>query len=142
MATSKGAIQVALPNFKASEVSCPCGCGLLPSTDALIRLQTLRTMYGAPIFVTSGARCAKHHEELRVAQGKSKKDWASKSQHVPGDWNNNQSQAFDLAVRSSAERATLLDLAIRLGFTGIGIGPDFLHIDIRNSKEVAWTYYH
>lgn len=51
--------------------------------------------------------------------------------------------AVDIAVKDSFERMIVLYTAIRSGFPRIGIGPNFIHLDIDSDKPrpCCWTYY-
>lgn len=51
--------------------------------------------------------------------------------------------AVDVAVKDSFERASLLFQAFNVGFPRIGIGPNFIHLDIDLNKAhpIVWTYY-
>lgn len=51
--------------------------------------------------------------------------------------------AVDIAVKDSFERACLLFQAFNIGFPRIGVGSNFLHLDIDVDKAhpVVWTYY-
>jgi hypothetical protein len=37
-------------------------------------------------------------------------------------------------------RLKIVTKAIELGFTGIGIADDFVHVDTRGTTPVMWTY--
>lgn len=48
--------------FEAWEFACRCGCGADQVSAALIaRLEAARALWGSPIYVTSGRRCAAHN---------------------------------------------------------------------------------
>lgn len=56
-----------MPNFKASEFKCKCGCETEYSgMDALlvVMLQNARLKWGQPITITSGHRCKKYNDSL------------------------------------------------------------------------------
>lgn len=112
-------------NFSAAEVSCQCGCGMFPKPELISRLQALRDAWGKPLTVTSGARCQKHNAAVGGAPA---------SKHVEG-------LAADIAVTNGSDRYKLIRLAYHLGFTGLGLHPKFLHLDIRPVTEaVTWFY--
>lgn len=113
-------------NFTAAELECKCGCGMLPKAELISRLQALRDIWGKPMTITSGARCKNHNTKVGGAPA---------SKHVEGI-------AVDVACTNGMERYKLLRLAYHVGFTGIGLHPQFLHLDIRLGNEaVTWFYF-
>lgn len=111
-------------NFTKDEMECKCGCGMLPTPDFMNRLQILRTRYGKPMKVTSGARCSVHNAKV---------GGSAKSKHVEGT-------AVDILC-DGHQKYILTKLAIEMGFGGIGIASSFIHLDTRDMKEsVIWTY--
>jgi uncharacterized protein YcbK (DUF882 family) len=120
------------PNFGRSEVACQhCGRAEMDD-DFMWRLQDLREAYGKPMKITSGYRCPNHPIEA----GKTKP-----GAHASG-------RAVDIAV-SRGEAYALLRLAMRMGFTGIGVQQKgdgrFIHLDDLTSKEgwprpTIWSY--
>ena len=48
--------------------------------------------------------------------------------------------ACDIKVNNGSEKMTIVKEAIRLGFTGIGIAKNFIHLDRRTTTPVIWTY--
>lgn len=119
-------------NFSRSEFQCSCGCGAGAISLELVRsLQRVRDVYQAPIRIYSGVRCADHNARIGGVEN---------SAHVPRDtapgW------AVDIRCETSTERYLLLPLLFSR-FNRIGIGADFLHVDIDPDKppDVIWTYY-
>jgi len=105
---------------------CPC-CNKNEIDPRIAHLvQAFEVELLAPLTVTSGYRCKKHNLE----QGGSKT-----SSHLKG-------LAVDLACTTSRLRYNLIKMAIRLGITRIGIGKNFLHLDIDRQKDpnVIWLY--
>ena len=49
---------------------------------------------------------------------------------------------MDVLCKYSRLRFMIIDAALRLGFKRIGIGKDFIHLDIDRGKatQVIWTY--
>ena len=113
-------------NFSHSEVACKCdghckGAAKI-SPDLMGRLQQMRDTIGGPIRITSGVRCRKHPESRT----------SPTSSHVPndlGDIEGKVGHAVDIAAVGSGRRFRLLAAAIAAGFTRIGIGKSFLHLD-------------
>jgi len=86
-------------------------------------LDRLRSECGFPFVITSGYRSPDHPIE------------AAKSK--PGT--HSEGIAADIKVRGGFQRFTLVNEAIKIGFTGIGVGNDFVHVDLRE-YPVMWTY--
>ena len=126
-------------NFTHGEVACKCdghckGAAKI-SPDLMGRLQQMRDAVG-PIRITSGVRCRKHPESRTRPT----------SSHVPndlGDIEGKVGHAVDIAAVGSRRRFRLLAAAIAAGFTRIGIGKSFLHLDndYNKSQGVIWDYY-
>ncbi len=52
--------------FKESEVTCKCGCGMVPRNSILAIADEIREGWGSGINVTSGARCQQYNMYLRM----------------------------------------------------------------------------
>ena len=125
-------------NFSHSEVACKCGrCrgAAKISPELMAWLQAMRDAVG-PIRITSGVRCRKHPESRTRPT----------SSHVPNDLGDGEGRcghAVDIAAVGSGRRFRLLAAAIAAGFTRIGIGKRFLHLDndYNKSQGVSWDYY-
>ncbi len=125
--------------FTDKELKCRCGCGARPKEEAVIKLYALRILYGKPIFVNSGARCAAHNKlEGGKYNSRHVTKWKRKVKSgilVPV----RMADAFDLATTAKTE-GKLIRLAVECGFNGIGIKDNnFLHIDLRRDLKI-WTY--
>ena len=52
--------------------------------------------------------------------------------------------AADIKVRDGVQRFRIVEEAIKMGFSGIGVASSFVHVDIRcldgNESPVMWTY--
>jgi uncharacterized protein YcbK (DUF882 family) len=110
------------PNFSRSEFACQhCGRAEMDD-DFMWRLQDLRSSYGKPMRITSGYRCPEHPIEAAKAKP---------GTHATG-------RAVDVAV-SHGQAYALLRLAMRMGFTGVGIQQKgdgrFIHLDDITPKE-------
>lgn len=121
------------PHFQAAELECRCGCGMLPAQDFMDKIEGLRVAYGRPLSVSSAARCPAHNAKVS-GTGRT-------GPHTTG-------RAIDLRV-SHADAWHLLSLAMRYGFTGIGVqqkgGGRFLHLDDLPNAEgqprpTVWSY--
>ncbi len=124
--------------FTTDEFMCSCGCvfGTVEediSEKLIITLNMMRTLYGKPLVVTSGARCKKYNAEIGGVPN---------SAHLPHP-DTSQCRAVDIYVNNSRDRFNLLSIALRSGITRIGIGTDFMHFDVASdlSQSVIFTYY-
>ena len=93
------------------------------------RLDELREACGFPFVITSGYRSPSHPIEA-------KKKIAG--QHSKGN-------AADIRVTDGIQRFKLVEQAIALGFTGVGVASSFIHVDTRDLHDdglgpVMWTY--
>jgi len=106
-------------NFSPREMACR-GTGLLMiNTEAMDKLQALRTAIGRPLIVSSAYRSPQHNEAV---------GGAPRSQHL-------EAKAFDIRMDNHDPR--LFEIAAReAGFTGFGYYPrqGFMHIDIGPSR--------
>ena len=119
-------------NFSADEFKCShCGSNEM-KPEFMDKLQQLRNAYNKPMRITSGYRCPKH--PIEAAKTKP-------GAHASG-------MAADVGVQG-AEAHRLLQLALELGFTGIGVQQKgagrFLHLDtISNQPDsprpTVWSY--
>jgi len=93
----------------------------------IYRLDRLRALCGFPLVISSGYRSPKHSAEVSKPVG-------SVGQHTLGI-------AADIACTNSVQRYKILDNAFDMGFTGIGMSKDFIHLDDRvTGVPVVWTY--
>lgn len=106
--------------FSDSEIK-----GLKPELVSM--LDTLRGICGFPFFITSGLRTDEHNSEVGGVES---------SAHTRG-------LAVDIAIKTSAQRYKIVSEALKMGFKRIGIGRDFVHLDISidRPQEVIWHYY-
>lgn len=112
------------PNY---ELECNCGCGLINMKHITMqKIETARVLADIPFGVNSGSRCKIHN---KLEGGK------DTSSHLEG-------YALDIAVTSSRARFIILKALIDAGFTRIGIGKNFIHVDDDPIKppEVSWLY--
>ena len=104
-------------NFKPSDMTCKETGEVKYDPVFMDRLQALRDQFGKPMSISSGYRSPKHPIEARKAKPGS---------HASG-------RAVDVRV-SGADALRLIELALGLGFTGIGVSqkagkPVFIHLD-------------
>lgn len=113
--------------FSRIEFRCGCGCGRDDISIPLVRqLDSARRLYGRPIRVTSGVRCAAHNALVKGSR---------ESAHLVG-------LAADLACPTPYDRYDLLMALLTMSFRRIGIGGDFIHVDIDRTKpsDLCWLY--
>lgn len=79
-------------HFTFSELTCKCGCGLLPNQHTIESLERLRTDCNIPFLITSGARCDNYSKKVSGITG--------------GD--HSKGSAIDIHINSSTERALIL----------------------------------
>ena len=116
------------PHFSEDEFRCSCGCEeTLVDEEFVKKLEKVRVKCDFPFRITSGFRCPKKNA---AAGGK------SKSAHLKG-------KAVDIFCNHSFQRWWIASVAIKYGFSRIGIGKDFVHLDIDDALPTPrmWTYY-
>lgn len=121
-------------DFNRFEFACRDGCGANQVSPRLVdRLQAMRDEVHRPVMVRSGCRCRAWN-----AHEKGKDD----SAHLCIPEDGELCEAADLVAPDSATRFDLVEAAILAGFRRIGIGKDFVHLDVDTEKaqEVLWLY--
>ncbi len=100
--------------------------GKLVSDELISMLDVARKKYGKPIIPNSGYRTIEHNAKVG---GK------PNSSHLKG-------LAADIKCTNSTDRFLLEGILREVGFTRIGIGNSFIHVDIDKDKaqKVLWTY--
>jgi len=115
-------------NFTDAEFYCPCGCEQKAmAQDFMDRLQTARDIYGRAMRVTSGYRCPEYNKKIGGVPD---------SAHTHG-------KAADIFCDTSHKRYAMINSFLGAGFTRIGIGKMFIHIDTDSTKPeyVIFHYY-
>ncbi len=107
-------------NFNLREFQCRCCSQAKVSSRLVERLQQLRDRVGVPVMVTSGYRCPTHNRNVGGAPN---------SFHPQG-------LAADVRTGRHTPRE-LARLGEQLGFNGIGIYSNFVHLDLR-STPARW----
>ena len=122
-------------NFTIDEFKCKCPCGSDNISFELVdRLQIIRELFGRPLRISSGVRCAAWNEVIGGSPG---------SSHVP-DRDGDGRPGLAVDMNNSADRFRLIELAIS-EFLRIGISkdPGFIHLDIDGhpkAQKVLWLY--
>ena len=120
------------PNFKAAEFDCKQTGENEMEPVFMARLQALRTEFGKPIRINSGYRSPRHSIEARKAEP---------GAHASG-------RSCDVAVQGG-DALRLIELAVRHGFTGIGVSQKgtsrFIHLDDldhapNRPRPWVWSY--
>ena len=140
------------PHFSRQEFACRCGCGIdnvSPNlVDALERMRERlnwrtamdlgpRTSDGGPrergLVIRSGCRCREHNASRDVGGKPDSAHLASRLEMC---------EAADLVAIISRDRYQLVRAAMEAGIKRIGIGRDFVHVDVDPAKdqEVVWLY--
>lgn len=114
-----------LKHFSLDEFNCQVTGENRMETEFLEQLDNLRLACGFAFVITSGYR---HPTEHPIEAAK----------EVPGT--HAQGIAADIRITSSAQRYCCIREALRLGFTGIGVAEDFIHVDTRGTTPVMWLY--
>jgi len=114
-------------HFKASEFDCKDGCGQNEMDKSFIyMLEQARDLAGIPFWINSGFRCPDHNKAVG-----GKED----SAHLKG-------LAADIDCNGSYIRLVILRSLLIVGFSRIGIGKNFIHVDldIEKPRKVIWLY--
>ena len=114
-------------NLNRYEFSCKCGCGFDDVDDYHVeQLQEVRNVTGIRMVINSGCRCVEHNEAVGGSYD---------SDHISGE-------GSDIAVSSSRDRFRLVEAAIKVGISRIGIAKTFVHFgtSLTKTQEVIWVY--
>tara|TARA_R110001599_G_scaffold343404_1_gene565959 strand:- start:495 stop:866 length:372 start_codon:yes stop_codon:yes gene_type:complete len=91
----------------------------------LHKLDEARAIADTPFVITSGYRTPEHNAKVGGRIG---------SSHLKGF-------AVDISCTTSVQRTAIIQGLIKTGFTRIGIGKTFIHVDLDNNKQSAiWLY--
>ena len=117
-----------IKHFKPEEFLCNCqNCDNEKGISFLLveLLDNMRSKLGFPMSINSGYRCTMHPLSRN-----------STSSHIKG-------LAVDVSCKNSGNRFTILEYVLKHGlFHRMGVGSDFIHLDIDNDKDqrVTWVY--
>lgn len=102
-------------NFKVKEFACNDGSDeILIDSELVEKLQIIRSYFGVPVVVNSGYRTNAYNIKVGGVPN---------SQHTLG-------KAADISVRGKNPK-TVYNFAKKIGFTGVGLYKDFVHVDTR-----------
>ncbi len=110
--------------FDLSEFNCQESGVNAMSPDFIHKLDELREACDFPFKITSGFRSVHHSIEAKKM--------------VPGT--HSQGIAADIAVSGGTQRMIIVQKALSMGFTGIGVAKTFIHVDTRETTPVLWCY--
>ena len=110
--------------FKEEEFACQETGENKIVPEFIARLDELREAGNFPVHITSGYRSPEHSLE--------------KAKIKPGT--HAQGIAADIHADNGIERRKIVEEALKLGFGGIGVAKTFVHVDIRTTGPVMWTY--
>jgi uncharacterized protein YcbK (DUF882 family) len=120
-----------IKHFKQEEFACPhCGeCHM--DEEFMLMLDSARDDAGVPFKINSGYRCQEHDNKVAGED-------AAVDNHVTG-------KAADVVVDGSRIRYKIVSALIMAGFTRVGLGKNFLHVDYCDADEnkpteVMWLY--
>ena len=114
--------------FNITEFDSPdeMGSGRNMKQEMLDKIDLVRSKFDRAIHINSGYRTKEHNKKV---EGK------KNSSHLKG-------LAVDIRCINSRDRYDLLNCLLDVGFTRIGIGNTFIHVDMDPDKDpdVMWTY--
>jgi len=116
------------PNFSKSEFDCKHSGKNEMDHEFMQLLQELREELNFPLVITSGYRDKTHPVEARKTH--------SNGEHTQG-------RCCDVKCINSATRYKIIETALNLGFTRIGIAKTFLHLGLGGKglpNYVIWEY--
>ena len=108
-------------SFSPRELACKGSGEYWHDQLALDRLQNMRNRVGKPLVINSGHRSAAHNARVGGVPNSQHRKWA-----------------VDISTDGHDRRQLVME-AIKVGFTGIGFGANFLHLDPRPTP-VCWPY--
>jgi uncharacterized protein YcbK (DUF882 family) len=114
--------------FKLEDFNCQETGENKMNVEFIHRLDELREACGFPFIITSGYRSPSHSIEARKEKP---------GTHAKG-------YASDIKTTSGSQRYKIIEQAFLLGFSGIGVARNFIHVDDRaihdGKAPVAWCY--
>lgn len=97
--------------------------------NLLLLLDKMRHRSQIPYKITSAYRTQEYNDNL--------KNSSKNSAHIKG-------KAVDIAAPTSKEKYSIIESALHFGIQRIGVGENFIHLDIQEENEkpinVIWTY--
>lgn len=119
--------------FELSEFDSPDipGSGMFMNPDFLNKLARARDIAAVPFTINSGYRTLAYNRGL-IARGIPA---SPNSSHILGI-------AVDISCRTDRMRSAIVSALLLVGFTRIGIGKTFIHVDsdANKTQDVIWMY--
>jgi len=110
-------------HFRRAEFECSCGCGFDTIDHATLEiLEAVRVAFGAPVIVTSGARCPEYNAKV---------GGVSDSQHLYG-------RAADIQVKGHKPAAVADFIEEQFPAASVGRYQTFTHVDTRTGAAAQW----
>lgn len=113
----------AVNHFEYKDFVCPC-CNTLIIDELFYKhvrlLEKLRLILGTPIIINSGHRCFEHNRVTSKTKNSMHLKIATDIRPIDND---------------PAKLKRMKEIAIRIGFTGIGTYQSFLHLDCRDEPS-------
>lgn len=115
------------PHFKQPEFDSrdAPGSGASMRPELVVMLESLRRLVGKPFRINSGFRTPEHNSAVGGAPA---------SAHLTGE-------AVDVSTSgwTKRDRIDFIIYARKLGFNGVGIASNFIHIDMK-PRLASWRY--
>jgi len=112
--------------FFFEEFACKCCGKSVVHPDLIIMLEVARKQAGVPFVINSGYRCKDNNKKVGGSET---------SSHLIG-------AAVDIDAPNSTYKYLIVRHCLDAGFRRIGVGSNFVHVDIDKNKvhPVIWTY--
>ena len=111
--------------FRRDEFTCSESGDEYMDDSFLAELDKLRGICNFGFYVNSGYRNPMHSVEKRKLKGP--------GVHTMGI-------AADIRIENGSQRYSIISNALEHGFTGIGVAKSFVHLDMRRTTPVIWSY--
>ena len=121
--------------FVPEEWECKCGCKTLNVKNSFFKkIERARKIAetidknNCSFIITSGCRCEQHNKNI----GGKEFSLHRSSETI-------ETHGVDIFIPTDRKRAVILLALVKTGFTHIGIGKDFVHVD-DSLKKGVWLY--
>ena len=121
-----------MKHFEIEDFNCPCCNQVFMHGDFLISLDDARELADVPFKITSGYRCSKYQKAL--------KERGYETAH--GISPHQKGVACDISVINDERRWQIINALFEVGFTRIGIGSNFVHVDKDLDRNMNRIWYY